>query len=78
MNNPKLFLISTDCQEWREVYVPSWYNEESLYRGICSDYLPNTRVFVSDEARQTIRAYWRDLDRDGDLVQIHSETFERV
>jgi len=78
MNHPQKFLISTDCQEWREVYVPSWYTAESLYRGICSDYMPNTRVFVSDEARQTVRAYWRKLDRNGNLIQIHSATFKRA
>lgn len=75
MNNPKRFLISTDCVDWKDVYAPSWYTEDTLYSGICSDYLPDTRVFITDEAKEKVSVYRRKVDRNGNHLAFYKAVY---
>ena len=51
-------------------YTVDAQNAEMVYRGICSDYSPETPVAIMDTATGKTVIFTRSLDNSGNLLQI--------
>jgi len=65
----KTFLIFPSGSHYTEITLGDG-TPESVYRGICSDYMPATRVAVIDTETGKCGVFSRVLDKSGNLKSI--------